>query len=169
MKFPDPYRHLYLLKKKFGSQAEKAYKHAGAKTYEMGGADVMRERRKILILEDEVDFAILLKEFLEENDYTVRTVFNGAEGIKLIMAEGYDVIICDMLMPNLPGDMFYMAVEKIKPQLCKRFIFMTGHQGDPRVYKFIRNVRGKVLLKPFHFPALLNAVSEIIKKYADVI
>ena len=66
--------------------------------------------------------------------------------------------------PNLSGDMFYMAVERTKPNLCKRFIFMTGHKGDPKIDAFIRKVRGLMLWKPFELHDLQATIEAILKK-----
>jgi DNA-binding NarL/FixJ family response regulator len=89
---------------------------------------------------------------------------SGVEGLKHIMAVDFHVILCDLVMPNLPGDMFYLAVERIKPQLCKRFIFMTGHGADPKWDAFIRKVRGLVLFKPFPLHDLLAAIHNVLQK-----
>src|SRR5262245_12215633 len=83
--------------------------------------------KRILNLEDDDKYMDSLKRFSSQQDYRVTAVKNGAEGLKFIMAQDYDVVLCDMLMPNLPGDMFYTAVQRVKPHLCKRFVFMTGH------------------------------------------
>ena len=68
-----------------------------------------------------------------------------------------------MVIPNFPGDMFYSAVERIRPQLCKRFIFMTGHQGDRKIEEFIRRIRGLMLWKPFQMHVLFEAVEAVNK------
>lgn len=122
------------------------------------------EPRKILMLEDNEEFSIVLREALETHNYRVACVPNGVEGLKRVMAEDFDVIICDMMMPNLPGDMFYLAVEKTKPQLCKRFIFISGHRADPRWDAFIRKVKGVMLWKPFPMPDMLAAIQNVLKK-----
>ena len=66
------------------------------------------------------------------------------------------------MMPNLPGDMFYLAVERTKPQLCKKFIFMTGFAGDPKWQAFISRVKGVVLAKPFEFHLLLESITRVL-------
>lgn len=143
---------------------------SGHRTHDLGGGmEVVQERRKVLILEDEVEFAEIVKDFLWEKGYDVTAVQNGAQGIKLIMGGDFDLILCDMLMPTLPGDMFYLAVEKARPALCKRFIFMTGHRGDPKIDQFIRRVGGCMLWKPILFPDMLAAIRTIERKYIDVI
>jgi hypothetical protein len=72
-----------------------------------------------------------------------------------------------MVMPNLAGDMFYLAVERVKPQMCRRFIFSTGHQDDPKIDAFIRKVNGLVLWKPFALQALTEAIQVIEKRVAE--
>jgi hypothetical protein len=67
------------------------------------------------------------------------------------------------VLPTLSGDQFYQAVERIKPHLCNRFIFMTGHEADPRSDGFIRRVRGFMLWKPFHLADVLTA-TQIIRR-----
>jgi hypothetical protein len=57
-------------------------------------------------------------------------------------------------------------VEQRKPELCKRFIFMTGHHADPRSDIFIRRVRGLMLWKPFSLADLLTA-TQIVRRHTQ--
>jgi CheY-like chemotaxis protein len=120
--------------------------------------------RTALIVEDDVAFAMIIRECLEGWGYSVIHAKDGVQGIKRVMVHEFDVIICDMLMPNLAGDMFYKAVERVNPQLCKRFIFMTGNHDDPKINEFIRKVRGVILWKPFQLHVLHEAVDVVEKK-----
>ena len=137
------------------------------KIHEISVADSNADSKKsILLLEDDSQFAELLTIELEANNFRVTCVKNGVEGLKKIMGEDFDVILCDMMMPNLPGDMFYLAVKRTKPHLCKRFIFMTGHKGEKKIDEFIRSVHGIMLWKPFQFHDLLEAIKIVFKKTA---
>jgi len=115
-------------------------------------------RKKILLLEDDVTFQEVMRDFLESHFYEVVAVKNGVEGVREIMAHDFEVIICDMMMPSLPGDMFYLAVERMRPHLCNRFIFITGLRGNCKVTDFIRRVNGTMLHKPFHVDDLLEII-----------
>ena len=119
---------------------------------------------EVLMLEDEGSLTAMLKEYLESNSFRVTTVTNGVDGLKKIMAQDFDVIICDMLMPTLPGDKFFIAVQKVKPHLCRRFIFMTGHKGDKKIDEFIREVHGVMMWKPFHPHELLDTIKYVLKR-----
>ena len=120
--------------------------------------------KEILILEDEADLASLLQSALESAGYAVTIVTSGAEGLKKILASDYNVILCDMVMPSFPGDMFYRAVERARPQLCKRFIFMTGHHGDRKIEQFIRGIQGLMLWKPFEMNDLFEDIKLVLQK-----
>lgn len=113
---------------------------------------------KVLLLEDDPAFREIMTDFLRENGYEVTAVQNGVEGVHKILASDFELILCDMMMPTLPGDMFFRAVERMRPQLCDRFVFMTGHRGNPRVNDFIESVAGTVLTKPFRVHDLLEMI-----------
>lgn len=113
-------------------------------------------KKKILLLEDDEQLSEIIKEFLVMYDYQVISVSNGVEGVREIIAGDFDVIVCDMMMPKLAGDMFYLAVERMRPYLCERFIFITGQQGNAKVINFINKVGGLMLAKPFPMNDLLD-------------
>ena len=113
-------------------------------------------RRKVLLLEDDQAFKEIMSTFIQENGYEVIAVQNGVEGVHEVLASDFEVILCDMNMPTLPGDMFFRAVERMRPHLCERFIFMTGYRGNGKVADFVKSVGGTVLIKPFHVDDLLE-------------
>ena len=115
--------------------------------------------RKVLLLEDDPAFKEIMNTFLSENSFQVVAVQNGVEGVHEVLASEFEVILCDMMMPTLPGDMFFRAVERMRPHLCDRFIFMTGHSGNTKVNEFITGVNGAILTKPFHVDDLLEMIA----------
>ena len=119
--------------------------------------------KSVLLLEDEVEFAQLVKEYLESYNYSVTIAPDGVQGMKRVLEQDFDVILCDLLMPNLPGDMFYIGVERVKPLLAKRFIFITGHQSNPKVSEFIKKTRALTLFKPFDMHLLVETILVAIK------
>jgi len=116
------------------------------------------ESNKILILDDEALICKFIR-FAFEPKNEVVTVNDGVEGIQQIQKSDFDVIICDMMMPKLPGDMFYAAVERVKPHLCSRFLFITGYTQDTKIQDFIKRVDGLILYKPFKYPDLLEMMA----------
>jgi len=122
--------------------------------------------KSILLLDDDAELAYTLKSLLESHNFVVTPVSDGAAGLREVMEIDFDVIICDLLMPGMPGDMFYLAVNKVKPQLADRFVFITGHKGTPKVDEFLQNVDGVVLYKPVLIDELIRMIGLVIQKNA---
>ena len=120
--------------------------------------------KSILLLDDDIELADTLKLLLESRNFLVTTVKNGVEGLHEVMSMDFDVVMCDMMMPTMPGDMFYLAVQRTKPHLCSRFIFITGHTGNPKIDDFLKKVDAIVLYKPVSTKDLVNAISFVLKK-----
>src|ERR1700737_624870 len=65
---------------------------------------------RVLLLEDRDDFREVLRDHLVFRSYEVTSVPSGVEGLREIMKGTFDLIICDMMMPQVGGEMFYWAV-----------------------------------------------------------
>jgi CheY-like chemotaxis protein len=122
------------------------------------------EIKSILLLDDDVDLADALKDLLESHNFVVTTATNGGDGLREVMETDFDVIVCDMLMPGMPGDMFYLAVQKVKPLLADRFVFITGHRGNPKVDTFLSGIDALVLYKPVLTEELVRMISFVMQK-----
>jgi DNA-binding response OmpR family regulator len=125
------------------------------------------EIKNILLVDDDVVLANTLKLLLESHNFIVTTSANGADALREVMVVDYDVIICDMLMPKMAGDMFYLAVQKVKPQLASRFLFVTGHADNPRVDTFLKSIGAEVVFKPVLTAELVRMISLILKRNED--
>ncbi len=125
--------------------------------------------RRVLVLEDDPAFREIMQCYFIEQGLEVVTVQNGVEGVHEILASDFDAILCDMQMPTLPGDMFYRAVERMRPHLCDRFIFMTGYRGNQKVNEFVNSVNGMVLIKPFQMNDLQDMLAFVeLREYLAV-
>ncbi len=118
--------------------------------------------KHILLIEDDAEFRETIRSFLSESGYSVVTAENGVEGVRELMAGKFEVILCDVNMPKMPGDMFYRAVQGINALLCERFIFMTGYRGNDRINEFIRQVGCTVLTKPFRMARLEATITQVL-------
>ena len=124
------------------------------------------EIKSILLLDDDTDLADTLKELLESHNFVVTTANDGVAGLREVMDVDFDVIICDMLMPGMPGDMFYLAAKTVKPQMAERFLFITGHRGNPKVDDFLRSIDALVIFKPVMMDDLVRMISLVLKQTA---
>ena len=119
---------------------------------------------RVLLLEDRDDFREVLHDHLAFRSYEVTSVPTGVEGLREIMKGTFDLIICDMMMPQVGGEMFYWAVTRVRPAAAQRFIFFTGHQNNPATEFFFRRVNATVLFKPFKMKALDSAIHDVFLK-----
>lgn len=127
---------------------------------ETASPETANPRPKILLLEDDEDLKTTFALFLYDNGYDVVPVTNGVDGIRELMKAEFEAVICDMNMPTLPGDMFYLAVQRMRPALCDRFLFVSG-QSDAKIADFITRVNGTILKKPFPVNLLLDMVGYV--------
>jgi CheY-like chemotaxis protein len=124
------------------------------------------EIKNILLLDDDSDLADTLKELLESRNFVVTTANDGLAGLREVMDMDFDVIICDMLMPGMPGDMFYLATKTVKPAMANRFVFITGHRGNAKVDEFLKSIDALVLFKPVLTDDLVRMISLVLKQTA---
>src|SRR3954464_10817299 len=122
------------------------------------------EIKNILLVDDDVDLAYALKALLESHNFLVTTVQDGREALREVMTMNFDCIVCDMMMPQMPGDMFYLAVKKTKPELSRRFLFITGHANNPKVDAFLKSHEGLVVYKPVKTEELVQMISLVMKR-----
>lgn len=123
--------------------------------------------KHILIVDDDASLSGVWKNLLESNDFLVSTAHNGVDALKLIMNLDVDVIVCDLMMPKMAGDMFYIAVERVKPHLCSRFIFVTGYERHPKFSAFLERINPVVLYKPVTHGRLLGTINVIFSRLAQ--
>ena len=122
------------------------------------------KKRHVLIVEDEVELALSFKELLEAHGFSVHTAPTGVIALKHILSKEVDAVICDLKLPQLEGDMFYLTVEKTKPEVCDRFIFITGMADNPKFQPFINKMKGRVLFKPVRVEQVLEALNELFAR-----
>lgn len=127
-------------------------------------APATRPAGKVLLLEDRDDLREVLHEHLGLRGYEVTAVPNGTEGLREVMKNAFDLIICDMIMPQVGGEMFYWAVTRVRSAAGQRFLFFTGHQNDPKIEFFFQRVNATVLRKPFKLAELDSAIRQVFRK-----
>jgi len=126
--------------------------------------EVAGPTRRVLLLEDREDFREVLREHLAYRRYEVTSVPSGVEGLLEIRKAVFDLIICDMMMPRMGGEMFYWAVTRIRPAAAQRFIFFTGYQNNPAIQFFFKRVNATVLIKPFKLNELDSTIDDVLRR-----
>lgn len=111
---------------------------------------------RILVLEDDPALRELLGFFLTEHGYEVVVAGNGEEGLCAAVTAPFGAILCDMQMPVLGGEGFYRELERLRPGVGRRMVFMTGYRASAQLDKFIAESGAMLLLKPFSLHTLLE-------------
>jgi CheY-like chemotaxis protein len=124
------------------------------------------EKKSILVVDDDLELSLIFQELLEASGYQVFTASDGILALKQVLYQDVDAILCDLRMPGLEGDLFYSAVERAKPELCRRFIFITGAADDPKYNAFLSQVKAPVLHKPVKAATLLETLQILLRSQA---
>lgn len=117
---------------------------------------------KVLLADDEKDFAETLAERLTLRNFAVTAVFSGESALELIKEVDFDVIILDVLMPGLTGIELLKEVKNIKP--LSQVIMLTGAAT-------VNNAIAGMKLGAFDFlmkPADTDVLEEKIKEAHDI-
>ena len=117
--------------------------------------------KSVLIVEDEAAFVDKLRSTLESHSFRVSAVTTGAEAVSLITVADIDLIFFDLTMPDFPVRKFYDAVWAVKPQLCRRIVYMKSDGSLPGDDDFVRRLHAVSIWKPFQVEWLLEAVQTI--------
>ena len=120
------------------------------------------ERRTVLVIDDEPALAAMIARMLED-DYDVKVTSDGRKALALIRMEQprFDVILCDLMMPNLTGSQIFDQARQDMPGIEERFIFMTGGVFTSWAADFLTKSHRPCLEKPFAYDALRTAVREV--------
>ncbi len=98
------------------------------------------------------------------NEHDVSVVQRAREALTLLeQGQTFDLVLCDLVMPDLSGPDFYAMVEKRWPDLVERMVFMTGGAFTPMTTEFIARLPNRVVLsKPFTIERLKDLVRELV-------
>jgi DNA-binding response OmpR family regulator len=120
----------------------------------------------VLIVDDDIELALTYQALLQVHGYRVSTAADGAQGLKLALNGDVDAIVCDLHMPELTGDLFYVEVGRARPHLLKRFIFVAGNADAPLYETFLNSVKAPVLCKPVSIDHLLGKLKAVLESEA---
>jgi len=119
-------------------------------------------KKKILAVDDEVDFLKILKLNLEADGYEVITAFDGEEALKKIKSDNPDVVILDIVLPKLNGEEVCRCIRKDPVSNKIPVIMLTGKDAD--VERIVSMVIGAdiYITKPVDFEDLNSAIKKVL-------
>ena len=115
----------------------------------------------ILVIEDDSDIQELIVEFLSSQGYKVESANDGLEGIKKYKDGSYDLVILDIMMPNLDG---YGVCKMIRQHSNVPIIFLTALNTEENEIKGFDLACDDYITKPFSFNLLIKRVEAVLRR-----
>ena len=119
----------------------------------------MNNRIKILIVEDEKMLAEILSDTLSDRNFDVRLAYDGIHALEAIKKEPFDVIVSDVMMPNLDG---YSLAKRLRNEGYNTpILFLTALSATEDVVKGFETGGNDFLKKPFAIDELIVRVKAL--------
>jgi DNA-binding response OmpR family regulator len=122
------------------------------------------KNKKILIIDDELEMAQLLKIELETEGYSVMMAHDGVSGLELIKNEKPHLVLLDIMMPGLDG---YEVLRQLRADALIKdvtVLLLTAKGLDEEIKKGLDLGADDYILKPFHAGLLIKKIERILKK-----
>lgn len=122
-------------------------------------------KKKILIIEDQQDVRENIEELLQLSNYSPITASNGKEGVKLALEYKPDLILCDIMMPEMDGYEVLYLIGKNPEIASTPFIFLTAKAEKADFRKGMNMGADDYITKPFEEMELLGAIERRLEKF----
>ncbi|MCA9649873.1 MAG: response regulator [Myxococcales bacterium] len=110
----------------------------------------------ILVVDDEPSIGAGIKRAL--SSHVVEVAGSGREAIEACEGDDFDLVLCDVMMPDVSGMDVFRHMNETKPGFGERFIFMTGGAFTPKAREFLESVDNEHIEKPFSIRELRKIV-----------
>lgn len=115
-------------------------------------------RGKILLIDDEETVRVFLQDYFEDRDFNVEIASDGLEGWEKFQKGIYDLVLCDMLMPQMIGLEVLRRIKTLKPGQC--VVMLTSIKEDSMLQKAQELGCHLYLNKPIRLSELETQVSK---------
>jgi two-component system cell cycle sensor histidine kinase/response regulator CckA len=124
-------------------------------------------RGRILVVDDEPIVCFSLERLLSTEGEVV-ALTSARQALAIIRGgERFDVILCDLMMPEMDAPVLYEELRRIAPSQAERMVFVTGGAFTVRAREFLESVPNPRLVKPFDVEALVELVRSRIREPAQ--
>jgi heavy metal response regulator len=117
---------------------------------------------RILLVEDDTGASRFIRKGLHEEGYTIDVAFDGEEGLHLATTQAYDIIILDIMLPEMSG--FELLKRTRKKGIMTPVIFLTARDEKQDVVHGLELGADDYLIKPFSFPELLARIKAVLRR-----
>lgn len=126
----------------------------------------MDAKPKILLCEDDSNLGMVLKNYLELNDYEVTLERDGRLGLAAFQREKYDICLLDVMMPNMDGFTLAEEIRDVNPDVPLFFISAKTMKDD--IIQGYKLGADDYITKPFDSEVLLHKIKAILKRNEEL-
>lgn len=119
------------------------------------------DRQRVLVVEDDSDTVFLLKQILRRNGYNVLSAGDGAEGLQKASENKPDLILLDLMMPQMDGWQMYQYLRQIS---AVPVIIISAMQSKENVVHVLQNGVDDYITKPFFNDEVAARVSAVLRR-----
>ena len=119
--------------------------------------------RKILVVDDTRNVQLMLQEYLQNQGFEICLAYDGVEAMEIFHAGGIDLILLDIMMPNMDG---YQFISKLRSESSLPVIMITAKQQEADVVRGFELGADDYITKPFRLRELLMRIRAVMRRAA---
>ncbi|MEX2482672.1 MAG: ATP-binding protein, partial [Gammaproteobacteria bacterium] len=145
---------------KVSADAARMGAEAGATASPSCQSSVPATCAEVLVVDDEPAIGVILRKVLKGHDVTAVTA---ARDALTLLEDGhrFDVILCDLMMPEMSGMDFHTELDRRFPDLARRVVFISGGAFTPAAHAYLDRVPNERLAKPFQ----VEQIRAVVRSY----
>jgi two-component system response regulator HydG len=117
-------------------------------------------KKRVLIIDDDMDMCTLLSRFLTRNGYETDVAYSGQKGIAKFEEENFDVVLCDYRLGNMDGKEVMLSVKKLKPDTI--VLIITGYSDIKTAIDVIKQGAYDYITKPLIPDEVLSVLNKAL-------
>jgi DNA-binding response OmpR family regulator len=114
------------------------------------------------VIDDEVAIVSLLCRSLERAGIAADAAHSGRAALERLRSSEYDVVICDLRMPDISGQQLFAHLMAERPALTRKIIFLTGDTTSDGTEDFLRQTGCRYVAKPFELRDIIALVDALL-------
>jgi len=122
----------------------------------------MKKKGRMLVIDDEPSMQEVLKKLLKDDGYEVAVASSGKEGLHKLEQSGYDLVICDVMMPDMNGLQTLEEIKRLDPE--QMVIMITAYGSVEDAVSSIKSGAFDYITRPYKNEAVLNAVQRAVRQ-----
>lgn len=126
--------------------------------------DSNKDNKKLLLIDDDPNLILLVKDYLEFRGYEVMAAGNGREALEILNLHLPDMIICDVMMPEMDGYAFVNKIRQDSRTSCIPIMFLSAKGQSQDKIKGLTTGADIYMIKPFEPEELVAQVESSLKQ-----